>query len=326
MNEKKVNKMSSVFDMLRSKSKAAPEMVTIHEEKKSLVRILKAKPKAISHMSEVLGNDSVSKDDLKITKAVVESVISGPERPKTPQTLKTDRAPRPVGSFSCLACGARMPMDSDACPRCHAKYIRDLLPEAIAELERAESTATTDSGYGDDDGDDLGFDEFPIIHFDAVDGIINYLEHSEGESDFVIECSNCGTLIQLDIDRCPLCGTPLEITDAGLLSLIRGTDFNEECISELQCPQCGQHVTLANGCCPACDSTIVDLTPGSPGKKVIPLINTENVVFMHIDLETGDLNYLQRHINKMAIEHMSIQLDGIGGDGFNKEWQSLSRI
>ena len=326
MTEKKINMRLSIFDMLRSKSMDKPEMVTVREEKKSLVRILKAKPKAIKHMSEALGNDSVSTDDLKITTAVVESVISGPKRPEPPQTLRAGHKSKPVGASSCFACGARMPVDSDTCPRCHAKYICDLCPEAIAELEKAESTITTGSGYGDDDGDDLGFDEFPIIHFDAMGGIINYLEHTKGESDFVLECSNCGTLIQLDIGRCPLCGNPLEVSDAGLLNLIRGSDFDEECVSELECPQCGEHVTLGDGCCPSCDSTIVDLAKGSSGRKVIPLINTENVVFIHIDLETGDLNYLQKHLNKMAIEHMSIQLDGIGKDGFNEEWQSLSRI
>ena len=110
------------------------------------------------------------------------------------------------------------------------------------------------------------------------------------------------------------------------MSLIRGSDLDEECISELACPQCGDHVTLGDGCCPACDSTIVDLVTGGPDRKVIPLINTENVVFIHIDLETGDLNYLQKYPNKMAVEHMSIQLDGIGNDGFNEGWQSLSRI
>lgn len=326
MNEKKVDKISTIFDMLRSKSTAKPGMVTVHEEKKSLVRLLEAKPKAISRISEVLGNDSVSKDDPKITEAMVESATSGPERPRTPQPLTTNcTTSKPVREFSCFACGTRMPVDSDTCPRCHAKYIRNLPLEVIAGLESAESTVSAGSGYGDDDGGNLGFEEFPIIHFDAVGGVINYLEHTEGESDFALECGNCGTLIQLDIGRCPLCDKPLEFSDAGLLSLIRGSDFDEQCVSELECPQCGERVTLGDGCCPACDSIIVDLVPGSHGKKVIPLINTENVVFIHMDLETGDLNYIQRHLNNVAIEHMSIQSDGIGSDGFNKDWQSVSR-
>jgi len=326
MIEKTVRKTLSIFDMLRSKSEDPPEMITIREEKRSLVRIVKPKPKAIKHMSEVLGSNTVSEDELKITEAVVESVVSVPEHRKAPETSGTDRTQKHGRAFSCLACGARMSADSDTCPRCHAKYIHDLLPEKIAELERAESVAVGSSDYGDDDGDNLGFDEFPIIHFDAVDGIINYLEHTKGKSDFVLECSNCGTLIQLDINRCPLCGNLLEVSDVGLLSLIAGSDFDGECLSELECPHCGEHVILGDGCCPACDSIIVDLTPGGPGRKVIPLIKTENVVFIHIDLETGDLNYLQRHINRVAIEHASIQLDGVGNDGFNDDWQSLSRI
>ena len=293
MTEKKTSRRMSIFDMLRSKSTDEPEMITIREEIKSLVMILKAKPKAIKHMSEV---------------------------------LRPGRTSTPVRATSCLACGAPTPADSDACPRCHAKYVRDLLPGAIAELERAELTAVGSSGYGDDNGDDPGFDEFPIIHFDAVDGVINYLEHTEGQSDFLLECSNCGTLIQLDIDRCPLCGNPLEVSDVGLLSLIQDSDFDEECLSELECPHCGEHVTLGDGRCPACNSIIVDLTPENPGRKVIPLIDSENVVFIHIDLETGNLNYLQKYINSVTIEHTSIKLDGIGNDGLNESLQGLSRI
>ncbi len=326
MTEKKTSSRLSIFDILRSKSADPPDVVTVREEKKSFVRILRAKPKAINHMSEVLGGDSVSEDELKITEAVVASVVSAPERTEASDAPRPDRAPRPARAFSCLACGARMPADSNSCPRCHAKYIRDLVPEAVAELERAESTVVGSCGYGDDDGDDLGFDEFPIIHFGAADGVINYLEHTSGESDSVLECGNCGTLIQLDIDRCPLCGYRLEVSDVGLLSLIQGSDFDEECLTELECPHCGEHVTLGDGCCPACDSVIVDLAPESPGRKVVPLISSENVVFVHIDLETGDLNYLQRHLNKVAIEHTTISLDGIGNDGFNEDWQSLSRI
>jgi RNA polymerase subunit RPABC4/transcription elongation factor Spt4 len=326
MTDKKASKRMSIFDMLRSKSTDEPEMITIREETKSLVRILKAKPKAIKHMSEVLGDNSVSKDELKITEAVVASMLSARNGSKVPEVLTPGRTSTPARAVSCLACGAPMPGDSDSCPRCHSKYIHDILPGAIAELERAELTAVGSSGYGDDDGDDLGFDEFPIIHFDAVDGVINYLDHTEGVSDFVLECSNCGTLIQLDIDRCPLCGNPLKISDVGLLSLIQGSDFNEECLSELECPHCGEHVTLGDGCCPACGSIIVDLKQETSGRKVIPLIDSENVVFIHIDLETGDLNYLQRHINSVAIEHTSIRLDGIGNDGFNENWQGLSRI
>lgn len=325
MTEKKVTEKSSIFDRLRSKSMDQREMVSLRVEKKPLVRIVEAKPKAIRHMSESIGEDSLSEDGLRITEAVVEGVASAPERAKRAETRSATPAPKPVRAFSCLACGAPMPVDSHTCPRCHAKYLLDLLPQSVADLEYAESTLAGSRDYGEDDGEDLGFDEFPVIYFDAEGGVMNYLEHKGGESDFVLECINCNTLIQLDIDRCPLCGHPLEVSDVGLLNLIQGSDFDEGCPSELECPHCGEHVTLRDGCCPACESVIVDLSPGSPGKKVVPLIKAENVVFIHIDLETGDLNFLQKHLNRVAIEHASIQLDGIGNDGVNEDWRSQSR-
>jgi rubrerythrin len=326
MTDGKTSKKRTIFDMFRSKPEQEPEieMMTIREEKKSLMRIIKAKPRAIKHMSEVLETNVLTEQDMKITKAVMQGVVSAPSSQKSSKITGTAAPPNPANTFSCLACGTKMLMESDACPRCHTKYIRGVALGALAELEQAESTPVGDDDYGD--GDDLDFDGSPIIHFDAVDGVISYFEHQEGESDFELECGSCGTLIQLDIDRCPICGAVLDTTDIGVLSLIRDSDFDGESFSELECPLCGDHVILCDGRCPACESVIVDPALETPGKKIIPLIETENVVFVHIDLETGDLNFLQRHLNRMAIEHMSIQLDGIGNDGFDEDWQGLSRI
>ena len=328
MTEKKSTKKSSRFGALRSKSKAEePEMVTIREEKKSLVRVVKAKPKAIKHMSEVLETKSVSAEEMRITESVVERVVSSPEKPKAPKVIGSAPAKKQVRAFVCVECGAGMPEDSPACPRCHTRYLRDLSPEAVAELERAVAASSNAKRYADDGSDEFEFDDLPIIHFDAKDGLISYLEHDNGKSDFVLECSHCGTLIQLDIDRCPLCGTALEVSDVGVLNLIKDSDYGvEDPSSEMECPSCGEHVVLEGGKCPKCESVIVDDSPESPAKKVIPLIKTENVVFVHIDLETGDLNYLQRHLNRVAVEHTSIQLDGIGNGGFEEDWHSLSRI
>jgi rubrerythrin len=326
MTDKRPARRPSIFDILRSKSEEEREMVTVREEKKSLLRVIKAKPRAIKHMSEVLETKSVTAEEMKITESVVERVVSVPDAPKSPKAVGTASPSRAFRAFTCVECGTRLPAESDVCPRCHARYLMDLSPEAVAELERAAS-AMGDAGDYEDEIEDFAFDEFPIIHFDAMDGVINYLEHGEGESDLVLECGNCGTLIQLDIDRCPLCGATLEVTDAGLVNLIRDGEFADEDVPEMECPQCGEHVVLMDGKCPACGSVILDRgVDDAGGRKVIPLIRTENVVFVHIDLETGDLNYLQRHLNRAAIEHMSIQLEGMGDGRFEEDWHSLSRI
>lgn len=302
----------------KSKKKDDTEYVTVKEEKKTLVRIVKAKPKAIKHRADVLDKKTVTEDEMRITKSVVEKISSSPERQVQRGPRSTQRVvPK---TFACAQCGAPVPLDADACPRCRVRYIRDIPDEALAELDLAEQLDEEELMEIKD------INDLPVLHFDAMDGLMHYLEHDEGESEFVLECNNCGTLVQLDIGRCPLCGAPLGVTDAGLVSIIAGTGFNEERMSELECPSCGEHVVLVEGACPLCDAVIEGPEGSEADDKTIPLIQTENVVFVHLDLETGDLNYLQRHLNKMSVEHMSIHLDGIGNDGFDKNWEGLSRI
>ena len=302
----------------KSKEKDDTEYVTVREEKKTLVRIVKAKPKAIKHRADALDRKVVTEDEMEITKSVVEKISSSPK----PQVQQGPRAAKRVAptTFACIQCGAPVPLDADACPRCRVRYIKDVPVEALEELELAERL----------DEDDLleitDINELPVLHFDAVDGLMHYLEHDEGESEFVLECSSCGTLVQLDIGRCPLCGAPLGVTDAGLVSIIADTEFNKERMSELECPSCGEHVVLVDGACPLCDEVIEGPDGSETDDKTVPIIRTENVVFVHLDLETGDLNYLQRHLNRMSVEHMSLQLDGIGNGGFDKDWEGLSRI
>jgi len=305
MTDDKPVRRSSIFDILRSKQESA--MVTVREEKKSLVQAVRARPREIKHISEVLDSKSVVVDSMKSSEGATSA--------------------RETGAFTCVECGTGMQPGIFVCPRCRAKYLTDIPPEAVAELEEAVASASENEDYENDDADALAFDEFPIIHFDAVDGVISYLEHRDGGSDFELECSSCGTLIQIDIDRCPLCGASLEVMDAGLVNLISNAEFADEAVPEMECPQCGEHVVLQDGRCPACESVILGRGPDEAvGRKIIPLIRNENVVFVHIDMETGDLNYLQRHLKRAAIEHVSIQLEGIDDNGYSEDRRGLSRI
>jgi len=311
---------NSLFARLTGDKSEKVQMITIREEKKTLVRIIKAKPKSVKHRSEVFKSKSVTEEEMKITEAVMKGVGSS-ARPTTavPTAIHVEHAPK---YFVCVECGARVPEGSGVCPKCRAKYLLDLSPESVAELERAQLEFTHD-----DDCLELRTPEtLPVLHFDALDGIISYLEPNSDESDFVLECSHCGTLVALDICHCPMCGTELGVSDVGILSLLKDTEFDTETISELGCPHCGEHVTLKDGICPSCETQILDLRTSEGQNRTIPIIRNENVVFVHVDLETGDLNYIQRHLSKLAIEHTSIQLDGIGNGGFDQNWEGLSRI
>lgn len=313
--------VSTLLSRLKGDKVEEPRMVTVREEKKTLVRIVKAKPKSVAHRSEVLKGEALTDKDMRITEAVVQNVTST-KRPSMSSGPRVANSMAKSKYFVCVECGAKVSEGTPFCPKCSARYILDLSPESVAELERAQSEAASSNDMIEKFNDV----SLPVLHFDALDGIMSYLEPDGEDSDFVLECGHCGTLVQLDITHCPMCGTGLGVADIGILSLLRDMEFDSEMVSELECPQCGDHVILHEGVCPACQSVIVDPMTSADLNKMIPIITTENVVFVHVDLETGGLNYIQRHLNKLAAEHTSIQLDGIGNGGFDQNWEGLSRI
>lgn len=309
----------SMLDLLRHKKDNKPRMVTVKEEKKTLVRVVKAKPKAVKHRADTLSRKAVSEQEMKITEDVVKRVASSPE--DNPPNGTVSRRSRPK-TFECSECGARIPEQSDMCPVCHIKYLRDICPEALEELDRAMS----DAGRELSDLIEIhDVDSLPVLHFDTVEGIMNFLEEDSAEAEFVLECPHCSAVVQIDVDRCPICSTALESSDIGILSLLRGTDFDSSDMTELECPQCGEHVNLVDGACPECGSLILDPEGSGDEKKLIPIVGSDNIVFVHMDLEKGDLNYVQKHLSKSSLDHISIQLEQIGS-GLDHEWKGLSRI
>ncbi len=302
----------SVFGVLKPKPQKKVTYVTVREEKKHLRRIVKAKPKAIKHRADAL-RTKVSDQDIDITKKVLDGVTSSAKPHTSPPV---DRR-----TFTCAECNTKVPMDSETCPRCRVKFLHGITDEELAELNEAEHQTTGEPL------DHLDPKSLPVVHFDAKTGVMNYLENDQGEADFVLECSHCGTLVQLSVDRCPICGTALETGDTGIVSLFADMDFNGESMPEADCPFCGEHVMLESGVCPSCKSVVEgDEQPGGRLTKVNPLLQAENIVFLHLDIETGDLNYLQRLANKITADHASVELDGLGSSAFQGDWSGLQRI
>ncbi len=303
---------TSMFGVLKPKQEKKVKYVTVREEKKHLRRVVKAKPKAIQHRAEAL-KTKVSEKDIEVTKKVLEAVAP---------TVKPHTSP-PVDrrTFTCAECGTKVPLGSERCPRCRVRFISGITDEQLALLDEAEHQAAGEPL------DAVDPNSLPVVHFDAKTGVMNFLENDSGEADFVLECTHCGTLVQLSVDRCPICGTPLDVGDTGIVGLFADMDFNGEPMPEADCPFCGEHVVLESGVCPSCKSVVEgDEQPGVDLSKVSPLVHAENIVFLHLDVETGDLNYLQRLANRISADHMSVALEGIGSSGFDTEWSGLQRI
>ncbi len=134
-----------------------------------------------------------------------------------------------------------------------------------------------------------------------------------------IECSGCGTLIGFLTDRCPICGTKIGSPDLGIVSLFADMQFDGDSSVEMLCPACGERVKLAGGRCPECDELVRAEDPADPDKNVEPVIQDGNVVYMHLDVESGELNCLQRLARKLSFERLTFRLNCGGQVGTERD-------
>ncbi|MGQ9588328.1 MAG: hypothetical protein ACUVT7_08110 [Thermoplasmata archaeon] len=306
------NRPKSLLSLLRrDEPEEEVEFVTVKKHKKKLKRVVKLKPMARRHMSEAFVKPEVTEKDIGITEMVLEKIAPA---------VGTLPAGRSEAFFTCVQCGMQIPKSVERCPKCNAHYLKDVPEEAVQELDDAESSLPEDAE------EILHKKGIPMIHFDAESGTIRYLEEDTREPDFMAECSYCGTVVEFDTDRCPICGKKFEAGDTGIVSLVADSAFDEGCDEEIDCPSCGEHVNIIKGRCPACMEVVHDTEKEGPDSKVAPVIRGDNVVFLHLDVESGELNYLQRLANKLGFEELTIQLERIGRGGFDKDWQSLSRV
>ena len=308
--DEKTSAVKSLFGTRKPKEDTEPvKTMTVRLETKKLRRVMKTGKMARKHGSEAFQATAMTQKDVQITEQVMESVA--PSLPTPPQ--------RTQETFTCVQCGAEVPLEAERCPICQSLYIKDVSDEALDEVAAAEDAL-------DEDADTfMATEATPCIHFDAETGTISYLENDNSDPDFMLECSHCGTGIQFTIDKCPICATKLDVTDTGIVSLFANMEFGENDLEEeLDCPLCGEHVSLVQGACPACHEKVEGADSAG---KIEPVVHGDNVVFMHLDVETGELNYLQRLVKRLGFEQMTVHLDGIGkGGGFEKDWKSLSRI
>lgn len=223
-------------------------------------------------------------------------------------------------SFTCFQCGAQVPFDTDRCPQCRSFYVKDVRDEEIDELLRAESTGESALGdFVDAHGSSM-------VHFDTEIGLMHLLEDDRTDPGFVSECSRCGTVVELDTDRCPMCGATLTLEDHGLVRIFKDMDIAPGPVEEADCPYCGEHVTLESGHCPVCDK-ILDVRDGGrdPLLKVCPVLLADNVVFMHLDIGTGEIDILQRGLGRPRYHQMSLLLDWAGNGDQGADRKAPSR-
>ncbi len=120
------------------------------------------------------------------------------------------------------------------------------------------------------------------------------------------ECPHCGTGVQLEVDLCPICGSRLGPPDGGLVGLFDGMEFRDQ-DREIDCPHCGEHVVLEEGTCPACNEDVTGEDRDSP--SVDPVVHEPNIVLMRLDVESGEVSYLQRAKDGEGWDQVTVQVE-----------------
>ena len=124
--------------------------------------------------------------------------------------------------------------------------------------------------------------------------------------ELVRECPHCGTGVQLDVDLCPICGSRLGSPDGGLVGLFDGMEFRDE-DREIDCPLCGEHVVLVEGTCPACNEHVTGDVLEDPA-AMDPVVHEPNIVLMRLDVESGEVSYLQRAKDGEGWDQVTVQV------------------
>lgn len=147
----------------------------------------------------------------------------------------------------------------------------------------------------------------PSVSFDAETGRISRHVDTQ-EPDEGRECFKCGTTLEFDVARCPMCGARFDAGDWGLVSLLGGQCFDWQRSEEFDCPQCGERVKSSDEVCPGCGASLDSLHREEGAAELSPVVKGENVVFLHLDVESGEVEYLRKSVKNRGFEHMAVYL------------------
>ncbi len=286
-------------------------------------RVLRMGEKGRRHGSEAFEATGVTSKNIEITREVIEGVTSGHLQKAATDAPQHQVVPEP-GAFTCGHCGAAVPVGSDRCPACDTLFLNDISDEELKALEEAERAVQTE--LSPDSAQIVEKAKAPCVHFDARTGSINYLQIDSDPPNISIECGNCGTEIAFDAERCPICGCRLEGSKAGIAGLFTGMEFDKVEFGQMNCPMCGELVTVKDGSCPVCHEQVACNDAEGSCERLDPIIHTDNVVFLHLDVSSGEVNYLQKITRDRALSQTTVRLEEIGRSGFDRDWKSLSRV
>jgi len=132
----------------------------------------------------------------------------------------------------------------------------------------------------------------------------------EASEQVLLTCGRCGAMIEFKVDKCPLCGAELVAGDSGILGLVEDLRFDDDQPNEVDCPFCGERVAMVDGRCPACSEEFDEASSPEKFRKVSPVVQEHDIVYLHLDVESGDLDY----VHKTDAGHEQLKINLSDGD------------
>ncbi len=250
-----------------------------------------------------------SRDECEV-KSKVPAPTDAPKSVASTPVESSSPALEPPRTFKCALCETDLENGTDTCPGCGSRYVSGVTDSQLTELEDAERQVSDDSLP--DVTKNVSTVEPPGVRFDAEAGTVSRLPDEEA-----VVCGNCGTEIEFEVDKCPMCGAELA-EERGIVDLFTDMAFDRDESPEMDCPLCGEHVVLEEGICPSCKEKIQSAEDESDSRRVDPIIHMDNVVFLHLDVSSGEVNLLHRLSRNRGLEQVTVQLDEVGKSGSAK--------
>jgi len=240
---------------------------------------------------------------------------TGDHETESPREDRNSSPVHPPGrpSFPCANCGAVIPEGSVRCPSCNILYVDDLAGDS-SEIDPDPTPEEVLEGDTILENGSMAF-----VHFGIDTGKVTCLQMDQETSDFGLECSNCGVVSEFCTSKCPLCGHGFGRDDPGLVALLEGLKFDLDGDAELDCPSCGEHVKTEGQSCPSCNEFINPPASHNDTTGVLTILKDRDVVFVHLDVQSGDLSFASRTGADVKPEQQRVHLDSIDSIGLAEE-------
>jgi len=205
---------------------------------------------------------------------------------------KTDDEKPGSKEFYCLNCHSPGRHGMDHCLACGTRYVWEDVPDDDAERgEAAEGNVT-------DDVESLfNHEAIECGYFDVEGGVFAFTGPTCSNRYELSECQNCGTLLEVPVKSCPLCGGALKRIMGGVAALVSGAvtggGIDADPSGQLFCQSCGDMATPIGGRCNNCGSR---LTPQSENlsNPVLRMMPSESISFVHLNVESGMMECLSK--------------------------------